>query len=293
MPQDIFQIITQRYSCRRYKKEPLKEEHRLALEEFLGSKTRGPLGSPIRLLLLAQAGEDPGALKGLGTYGFIRGATAFMAGAVGTSPKDLEDYGYVMEQAVLHATRMGLGTCWLGGTFTKSSFARSLGLGHGESMPAVVAVGYKHTEDALRAQLRLRVGATERLPGEKLFFDGNFQEPLRLDSKEPLAQILEAVRWAPSASNKQPWRIVVTREAFHLYLQRTRGYGKDSFLFKILGLADLQRVDMGIAMCHLELAARELGVQGNWVMERPQIPVSNAGLEHVISWRIRSSTPSG
>jgi nitroreductase len=70
-------------------------------------------------------------LKGLGTYGFIKGATGFIMGTVGHSEKNLEDYGYVMERAILFATDIGLGTCWFGGTFTRSRFeltANELGL---------------------------------------------------------------------------------------------------------------------------------------------------------------------
>lgn len=290
MPQDILQIISRRYSCRRYKNQPLGIEERLALEGFLASKRRGPLGSRIRLLLLAQSEENPHVLKGLGTYGFIRGATAFMAGAVENSSNDLEDYGYCMEQAVLYATGMGLGTCWLGGTFTKSSFAQKVALKLGESMPAVVAVGYKQKEDLLRTELRRSVGATERLPEEKLFFEGDFHRPLKLGPNEPWAQVLEAVRWAPSASNKQPWRIVRIQDSFLFYLQRNKGYGKGSLLFRVLGLADLQRVDMGIAMCHFDSAAMGLGLKGNWIIEKPDVLPSHGSPEYVVTWKLESPT---
>jgi len=59
------------------------------------------------------------------------------------------------------------------------------------------------------------------------------------------------VRIAPSASNKQPWRIVKIEGAWHFFLERTKGYG-DGIIFKLLKLADIQRLDMGIAMCHFE-----------------------------------------
>ena len=74
---------------------------------------------------------------------------------------------------------------------------------------------------------------------------------------------------APSASNKQPWRVVRRGDDWHFYLQRTKGYGKGSALFAVLRLADLQRVDLGIALCHFELAARELGLAGEWVLDEP------------------------
>lgn len=293
MPRDIFQLISERHSCRRYRKEPLKPEDRLALEEFLASQTLDPFGSSLRLVLLAAKEQDPGSLKGLGTYGFIKNPAAFMAGAVTSSPKDMEDYGYAMERAVLFATELGLGSCWLGGTFTKSSFAKRVGLRPQESMPAVVAVGYKQREDAVRAQLRRRVGATDRLPAEQLFFEGDFHQPLRLHPGDPWTQVLEAVRWAPSASNKQPWRILRIQDSFLFYLERSKGYGKGSFLFRVLGLADLQRVDMGIAMCHFELAARELGLRGNWTVNEPQTYQAQGNLQYIATWTLESPGVQG
>jgi len=92
------------------------------------------------------------------------------------------------------------------------------------------------------------------------------------------------VRWAPSASNKQPWRLLRSGETWHFYLQRTKGYGKGSSVFSLLRLADLQRVDMGIAMCHFELAARERGLAGRWVVEQPALDTSAEGLEYTVSW---------
>ncbi len=288
MEDEILKSIEKRYSCRRYREQPLERHHRIALERFLASHVRGPLGSELRLELLAATEEDRSSLKGLGTYGFIRGAAAFMAGAVRSSANDLEDYGYVMEHAVLLATGLGLGTCWLGGTFTKSGFARRIGLTAEEGMPAVVAVGHKAQEDLIRTQLRRRVGATERLPAERLFFDGSFDRPIRLEPGEPLARILEAVRWAPSASNKQPWRILRTGDRFLFFLQRTKGYGKGSLLFRLLGLADLQRVDMGIAMCHFELIAAEMGLEGRWNIEKPNITGAPRRMEYIATWRLES-----
>jgi len=38
--------------------------------------------------------------------------------------KNLEDFGYLMEEAILFATGLGLGTCWLGGSFTKSGLPK-------------------------------------------------------------------------------------------------------------------------------------------------------------------------
>ncbi|MBU4444830.1 MAG: hypothetical protein L6422_01520 [Candidatus Marinimicrobia bacterium] len=49
---------------------------------------------------------------------------------------------------------------------------------------------------------------------------------------------------------------------------------------------DLQRVDIGIAMCHFELSARELQLSGHWQAVDPGI-AHPEGTEYILSWVIR------
>ena len=70
-----------------------------------------------------------------------------------------------------------------------------------------------------------------------------------LDAKEHglsspvLSEVLDMVRWAPSAINKQPWRIVHRDGAYHFYEKKDRGYSSDA-------TGDMQKIDVGIALCH-------------------------------------------
>jgi len=66
-----------------------------------------------------------------------------------------------------------------------------------------------------------------------------------------------------------------------LYLQRTPGYKSG----RLVQIADMQRVDLGIAMCHFELVARERGLAGTWVHEDPSIAPLDKGVEHIATWR--------
>ncbi len=190
-----------------------------------------------------------------------------------------------MEHAVLFATDLGLGTCWLGGTFSKSSFAKKIGVTPKEVMPAVAALGYIAEDDKSRDWIRRRAGSDLRFPWESLFFDEEFGKPLAPELAGPYAVPLEAVRLAPSASNKQPWRIVRVKDVWHFFLQRTKGYGKGSLVFRLLRLADLQRVDMGIAMCHFELTAREIGLGGRWIIDKRDIGKPDESMEYTVSWK--------
>jgi hypothetical protein len=90
------------------------------------------------------------------------------------------------------------------------------------------------------------------------------------------------VRIAPSASNKQPWRVVKDGQRWHFYMQRTPGYREDPLKI-FLGLCDLQRLDLGIALCHFEFAAKEAGLTGHWVEDRPDI-APLAQTEYIASW---------
>jgi nitroreductase len=281
----VTELIRRRRSCRKYLDKPLAGQTRRSLEAFLATGPAGPFGGRARFALVAAAEEDRSALTGLGTYGFIRGASAFIVGAIERLPRGLEDYGSLLERAILRATDLGLATCWLGGTFSKSGFARKIGLAAGELLPAVAAVGYARDDSFSKDRIRKMAGANFRRPAEELSFNGTFDSPLSPADRGPYAEALEMVRWAPSASNRQPWRIVRTPTGWHFYLARTQGYGKGTLLFSVLRLADLQRVDMGIAMCHFELAAREAGLAGGWVIEDPGIATAQAGVEYTATWR--------
>jgi nitroreductase len=278
----IYDLAKRRYSCRNYVERPLADAEREALAAVLASLNTGPFGNRCRFALLAATQDDREALKGLGTYGFIKGATGFIVGTVRPGAGDMEDYGHCLENAVLAATDLGLGTCWLGGTFTKSSFARKIGAERSEVVPAVVSVGYP-TETSRSNWVRRSAGSDRRLPPEQLFFEGRPGDPLELSRAGDYADALEVVRWAPSASNKQPWRLVRSAETWRFYLERTKGYGKGR-VFSFVKMADLQRVDMGIAMCHFELAARERGLAGRWVVEQQLPDAASTGLEYTASW---------
>jgi nitroreductase len=276
-------IIQQRFSCRTYAPRPIARSERDRLLAFMSSDASCPFRTPARFMLIAAKHAHGDALKGLRTYGFIRGATGYILGAVEEGERNLEDFGYLMERIILFATSIGLGTCWLGGTFNRSGFASRMSLRRGETMPAVASVGYAAKQRRLvdRA-IRLGAGADNRLPWEVLFFERSFEAPLSREAADRFALPLEMVRLGPSASNRQPWRIIKDDRTYHFYLQRSRAYRQRNA--RAFGIADMQRVDMGIAMCHFELTATELGLEGGWVLGEPDIGKADSATEYTASW---------
>jgi hypothetical protein len=279
----ITETIGARFSCRAYAKQPIPEDQRRALGQAADALRTGPLGSALRFRLVVAAEGDSEALKGLGTYGFIRDPGGFIVGAARPGGSYLEDYGFALESLVLLATELGLGTCWLGGSFRRGSFARRIELAPGETLPAVVSSGViASLEDDWNGTLRRLVSGKRRRAWEELFFDGKLGTPLLRERAGSFARPLEKVRLAPSASNRQPWRVVLDGRAWHFLLERTAGY-RGGPAGKLLGLEDLQRVDMGIAMCHFELTAKEMGLPGRWNRRSPA-PAAAGRAEYVVSW---------
>jgi nitroreductase len=283
-PASIVDTMNLRFSCRTYSGEALGEADRARLAAAAEAMKSGPFGSSLRFRLVAAAPGDERALKRLGTYGTIRGASAFIIGAARQGPRYLEDYGYAMERLILEATALGMGTCWIGGFFRRGAFARRIGASRGERLPAVTSVG--HIPDRAAAEagfMRRSVGGSRRKPWEVLFSDGELGRPLTPESAGPYAEAVEMVRRAPSASNRQPWRIVKSGADWHFFIRRTPGY-PPRFGKILLGLEDLQRVDAGIALCHFELTARERGLAGRWTVRRPPPDVPDEMTEYSATW---------
>lgn len=275
----VKELIQARSSWRSYDPRALEEGLRQEIRDYLAEKKRGPFGHKTRFLLIEgnePSLEDP---VRLGTYGFVRNARSFIAGAIKSGPKQWEDYGYQLEEIILKMTDLGLGTCWLGGTFKRGEFGKAIGVLEEEVIPAITPVGYRAASRSIRDRV-IRWGAKShsRQPWETFNFEGDFETPLTVEGAGEYSNVLEMIRIAPSASNRQPWRIVRQSGDLHLYLQRTPNYSGFN------RSSDLQRVDMGIAMCHLELTARESGLAGRWDNDPPEIaPPKHA--EYIVTWR--------
>jgi|SRR5680860_137773 len=282
MPEHLFgtsitEIIKKRLSVRTYIAQPLPPEIIETVREFF-SNLRGPFGGAVRFELIERHLALKESNAKLGTYGVIRGATTYVIAVVEKADKDLEDFGYTLEKQILYATSLGLGTCWLGGTFKKSEFGKAIEQKNHEILPCITPIGYSSRKKSLiDSAMRYVAGSKNRKSWDELFFNCDFSHRLPKSEAGKYVTPLEMLRLAPSASNKQPWRIVKDKNKSHFYLQHTKGYAK-------LMAYDLQRVDMGIAMCHFEMTAQELGLDGKWQISDPGDISTPQDTEYVVSW---------
>ena len=275
----ITEIIKKRFSCRTYSDKPIDEKTLQKLKEIMNSISAGPFGGKPRLTLINADSSSPQEWKQLGTYGVIKNARLFVVGAIKETPNAMEDYGYCKELFILRATELGLGTCWLGGTFNSSSFAKAINLQKGESLPSISPIGYPAQKKSFAEKMMRGVaGADKRKPWPELFFADNFSTPLTQTKAAIYTGALENIRIAPSASNKQPWRVLyeTKRNVFHFYLSRT-------FSYKLMGIVSMQDIDLGIAISHFALTLQELGIKGKWLVDYTAL--KEKSLDYIVSWK--------
>ncbi len=253
---NTLEIIRKRRSVRTFDETPLKNEDAEAILSFAG-KLENPYDIAIQWKLLdakKQGLKSP----------VIVGTDTFIAGKMQQVPHAEEAFGYSFEKVVLFAESLGVGTTWIAGTMDRPAFEKGMELKDGEVMPCVSPLGHLAKRMSVReTMMRKGIRADARLPFETLFFRGGFDTPLTSDAAGALSDALEAVRLAPSAVNKQPWRAVVCSNTIHFYEKRNRGFGENGW--------DIQKIDLGIALAHFELVAKESGFSPVLTFEDPGI----------------------
>lgn len=157
--------------------------------------------------------------------------------------------GYIGEYLVLKATSLGLGTCWVTGTFRSEKVNSLIDLNEGEKVIAVVAMGYSCGKAGLVERIvKTAVKTSTRKPLNELMKEGK----CLANHPQWVQNALEAARWAPSAMNRQPWRFEVDSDGIRVFPLAPENAG--------------HWLDCGIAMAHLEISALTEGIQGQWTI---------------------------
>lgn len=165
-------LFWQRYSCRKFLDKPVPPEF---LESILEAARWAPSGGnvqPWRFHLV----HDPAVRKALtlAAYGqaFVLEAPAILVvcalpeksarryGERGRSLYCLQDTAAAAQNILLEATRLGLGSCWVG-AFQESMASQALNLDSGERPVAIIPLGYPG-EPMPQERTRLPLGATVR-----------------------------------------------------------------------------------------------------------------------------------
>ena len=266
-----FELIKKRRSVRSFDGMQLKREDVNSIIEF-ADKVENPYDIPISWKILDAQKHRLSSPVIVGTDTFIAGKTAHI-------PHAEEAFGYSFEKVVLYAESIGVGTTWIAGTMDRGAFEKAMEIKENEVLPCVSPLGYPAKKMSVREAMMRKGVKADRFDFEKLFFDSSFEKALQKEKAGKLLQPLEAVRIAPSAVNKQPWRIVLCEKDIHFYIKHGRGYnsGKDW---------DIQKIDMGIALCHFELVAQELGIELSFKLEKPDI-ATPSDVDYIASFSVK------
>jgi nitroreductase len=250
---NVLEAIERRVSTRSYDERPVESDR---LERLLAlARTAGRLTSVFpRVALISGAKHTQRVITFIvGSYGLVQTPPHLLVGVI---PEESEaarlDLGYVVEQVVLEATALGLGTCWITGTYDAQSARDAVGLAQGEVAAAVIALGYPSERAWGRIHSRAirRLAGGRRKPLEKIVFAGRWGAPWSPNGADStLVSTLEHARLAPSAHNGQPWRFIIQPDGVALALTRP------------------EPIDAGIVMAHVALVAEALGRAGQWQVQ--------------------------
>lgn len=264
------EAIRSRRSVRTFSGEALRPEDAQKIAAF-AETADNPYGLPIEWMLLDT--KETGLSSPV-----IVGEDTFIAGKMRRAPHAEEAFGYSFERIVLFAESIGVGTTWIAGTMDRSAFEKAVSLAADEVMPCVSPLGYPAKKMSVRESLmRKGVKADSRLAFSELFFDGAFDRPLSRENAGKWEPALEAVRLAPSAVNRQPWRAVVCADRVHFYEKRTAARAGADW--------DIQKIDMGIALAHFSLTAQACGLPVSFRTEDPGLPVP-ANTEYIAAYAL-------
>lgn len=279
----LLEIIDRRISVRTYTGEVPGDELLDRIKRILHKERKGPFGSrhSFQLIDVNEKGSDE--IGKMTSYGMIKNAGLYFGGYSDCDDRTIIDYGYCFEEVLLELTVLGLGTCWLGGTFGRGFVAEKLNLPDGKVIPAISPIGFSSEKRSVTEKItRFIAGSGNRKSHNKLFFSHSGDEvivPAVLeDLRSPIDKILESVRFGPSASNKQPWRIVVNADVIHFFCDYNKTYNA-----MIKGF-NIQSLDMGIALCHFTKAAEELRMRGRLSYSDPHF--ENTKWTYILSWKI-------
>ncbi len=257
----FFDLVKTRRSVRTFDDSKLDREVIDELKSFSENITN-PYGIPVRFAFL-----DAEEFKLSSPV--LAGEKLYVSAMTGRGEHAAEAYGYSFQALLMHAHEMGLGTVWIGGTMPREKFEKASGLAANEIMPCVSPLGKTASKMGVKETLmRKGVKADTRLDFEALFFANDFKTPLTKGSamESGLFDALESIRLAPSAVNKQPWRVVVDskNKVAHFYVKHDKGYITPDY--------DLQLIDLGIAFYNFE---QEILAEGR----KPEFEINDPGID--------------
>lgn len=251
---NIIEAITKRVSVRKYSDTPLTTDQINKLHEAIRN-SKSPFGGNVEIEFVSLDSKIDVTPS---TYGFISGASAYLLMTYSDDFDSCLSAGFRMEQVVLKATEMGLGTCWIGGTLKKDDFQRLLKSESADNVKIISPVGYAANRKSLLERIaRATMGSNHRIAIDELYFENGFVNGIEKDNT--FYESFEMMRLAPSARNSQPCRASVCDDTVDFYY---------------IPKGDFSIVDCGIALCHFFETEKYNGFTGDFFKKDNNLSVA-------------------
>jgi len=153
----------------------------------------------------------------------------------------LENAGFILQQVDLFLSSKGFGSCYVGMALPSKDTRKMSELEFVIFMAFGTPAEPVHRTDS--SQFRRK--ALEKIADLSVLSED-------VNSFYNVTALLESVRLAPSATNNQPWFLVPGKDKLEFYCV------KPGFI-KSIAYRKMNKIDMGIALCHCALAAANSG----------------------------------
>lgn len=233
--------------------DQLKERH--SVRSFIDSPLSQPMRESIKAMLTMidthEAGmhfevffDDNEPFRGFTrSYGFFKNPKNYIAAVVDTSfPSAYERAGYFAEQVVLNMVQMGLGTCFVGGTFDSSK--TGVHLRADRKILFVILFGIEDKEIKRPLQgLMTKMMKRGNITADKFFVGTAEEKEDAMKTVPQLEECLLALDCSPSSLNKRPARIRWTDNHLEVYIPVLKD--------------EKQLIDLGIAKFNVQAVLPE------------------------------------
>ncbi len=237
---DAFEIMKQRVSCRAFSEAEIEREK---IEKLIACIDRINEEQGLHFQIYTGIGKQQ-SVVGLNRAMFSGKVFWYAALVGGEDEISAEKVGYYGEELVLLATSLGLGTCWVGGTYDRDSVNPQIE--PGEKLWDVIPIGFPAEKTPLKQRM-IRNSLRKKTPAPKEILEGDTAYD---DLPEWVKTGLQAILDGPSAVNRLPVHLVCENHNYYMKI-----YKKNS---------GFEWNDLGIAKYQFWYAANALDVHGEW-----------------------------
>lgn len=243
--EELYQAIFRRKSVRKYSRQELTQEILKKIEEFWEQTEQI---NPEELVIMRILPAENIKMR----VGMTYDAPYYIAVYAADNEKGLVNAGFRLQQMDLWLSAHGLGSCWLHMMTPDQENAVVSGM----SCLITMSIGYPEEELHREEPAEFRRKSLDQITNR-----GDYDTEL------------EAARIAPSATNSQLWYFEQTDSKIRTYMVQDNQGGET--------YRKLHEMDMGIALCHLYLAASHNGMFRNFEHENEGRYI--AGRDYILS----------